>query len=190
MIEEEITLPWSCLSRVDTLDEEMLVWMKKAGCVRINIGIETGSQRLLDFLDKGVNLSSCKNNLVNARNLKLELMGFFLTGIPNENIDDLNESISFAKKYFNFVAVDTLKVYPGTPLFEKIGHDVQFSLMPYQNEFKDKAFIVKSNARRSFFYRKFYFSINFISNLMRFNLRDVAHLKVMVIYVLRQVFKW
>lgn len=188
MIEHGVNLPWTCLSRADTLDIEMLQWMKKAGCMRLNVGMESGSQRILDLLDKGLNVEDSLRNLQAARKTGLELMGFFLTGIPGETEDDINQSIAFAKKTFHYAVADNLIVYPGTPLFEKFGNLVDFTLVPYHNEFADPVFRAKADKHRSRFYREFYFSINFMLYSPKKILFQPSHLKVMVPFVAKIAF--
>lgn len=185
MIEHNVNLKWTCLSRADTLDEEMLQWMKKAGCVRLAIGVESGSQRMLDFMDKGVNIEEALGNILRAKEMGFEIMTFYLVGVPGETEEDINLSIEFAKKTSNFIAVDTLIVYPGTPLFEKLKHLVSFSLFPYKNMFTSAEHNKIAEARKNKFYRKFYLTPGF---LMRAPLKAFSHiaLKNAVPYVLRR----
>ncbi|GIV34511.1 MAG: B12-binding domain-containing radical SAM protein [Chitinophagales bacterium] len=173
IIENKINIQWTCLARADTLNEEMLGWMKRAGCVRLNIGMESGSQHILDFLNKGIRVEKALDQLKNVRKTGMEMMGFFLTGVPGETEKDIQESVDFAHDAgFHYVVVDTLKVYPGTPLFNKVSELVDFSLLPYRNEFKDPAFVRMARNHRSLFYRKFYFSLRYlhrtpIKNILR-----------------------
>ncbi len=187
MIENNIDLKWTCLSRADTLNEEMLFWLKKAGCIRLNIGMESGSQKVLDILDKGMEIQLAEFNLNLVRKIGIQMMGFFLTGVPGETTEDINASIEFAKKHFDYIAVDTLKIYPGTPLFEKFSSEISFSLMPYQNNFKDEKFQKLADDRRSEFYRKFYFSFNFLQRVPKQNLISLSNLKTMIPYVVKLV---
>jgi radical SAM superfamily enzyme YgiQ (UPF0313 family) len=188
MIEHQVNLPWTCLSRADTLDEEMLHWMKKAGCVRLNIGMESGSQKVLDILDKGINAEQALINLKRARATGLELMGFFLTGTPGETDADVEESIRFAQQVFDYVTVSSICIYPGTPLYDKMGHLVTFSLVPYQNYFTDPAFQQIADERRGYFHQRFYFSLRFLSKLPRRNFLRISDLKIMGAYVIKLVF--
>lgn len=189
MIEADMNLPWTCLSRADTLDEEMLHWMKKAGCIRLNIGIESGSQKVLDFLDKGLNVTDALHAMQSARKIGLEILGFFITGAPNETDEDIQLSIQFAKKTCDFIVVDYLKVYPGTPLFDKISNKVNFSLYPYINEFKDPQHNAMAAAKRSAMYRGFYFSSNFLLRSPKHILKSAPHLMAAVPYVIKQALK-
>ncbi len=184
MIANKLDLKWTCLARADTLNEEMLVWMKRAGCVRLNIGMESGSQKILDILNKGTTVESSLRQLKAVKKTGLEMMGFFLTGVPGETEDDINESIRFAQQAgFNYVVVDTLKIYPGTPIFDKFKESVDFSLVPYQNEFLDESFNRQAVLFRKKFYRNFYFSIDYLFNAPVKNLMNFDHLGILVDYV-------
>ncbi len=186
MIAHKLDLKWTCLARADTLNEEMLVWMKRAGCVRLNIGMESGSQKILDILNKGTTVESSLRQLQSVKKTGLEMMGFFLTGIPGETEDDINESIRFAQDAgFNYVAIDTLKIYPGTPLFEKFRKHIDFSLVPYRNQFRDEDFNRQTAANRKKFFRNFYFSMSYLFNAPAKNLIKFEHAGIMLNYVWR-----
>ena len=186
IIDNNLKIQWTCLARADTLDEEMLIWMKQAGCIRLNIGMESGSQKILDILNKGMSADKALRQLQTVKKTGLEMMGFFLTGVPGETDDDIKESIAFAKEAgFNYVAVDTLKVYPGTPLFEKFKDKIDFSLFPYRNNFLDENFNMKAIYYRKEFYRNFYFSMNYLLRAPAKNLMKIEHVGLLIDYVWR-----
>jgi radical SAM superfamily enzyme YgiQ (UPF0313 family) len=124
-------------------------------------------------------------NLLVAKKVGIETMGFFLTGIPGETDEDISMSIAFAKKAFSYAVADNLIVYPGTPLYEKFGDLIDFTLVPYHNEFADPEFRAAANRRRSRFYRSFYFSLNFLINSPKKIFFQPSHLKVMVPFVMK-----
>lgn len=150
---------WSCLSRPDTLNPEMLKWMKKAGCRRIYIGMESGSQEVLDFYNKNIDVKVSMDAIKNAKRLGFEIMGFFMVGAPNESNENVMQSVKFANNAgFDFVAISKLIVYPGTSLFDKINNKVDFKLYPYKNEFVMEGHETKAYKQQKLFYRKFYFN--------------------------------
>lgn len=117
MIKRDFRFDWSCLSRVDTLDGEMLAIMKKAGCRRIYLGIETFSQRLLDYYRKGYDAALIRPQVRMIKENKIEVAGFFMVGgIQTEG--EFNNDVSQAKQAgLNYVVVEKFTLYPGTPIF-------------------------------------------------------------------------
>ena len=168
LIEKDYRLRWSCLSRPDTLNAEMLEWMRKAGCTRLYIGMESGSQKVLDFYNKKIDKKVSMENILKAKELGFELMGFFMVGAPGETKEDLDESINFSiKAGFNFVDVTGLTPYPGTALFKKMENQLDFSLLPYKNEFVNDDQEVKAYMYQKKFFRRFYIRPTFAINLVR-----------------------
>jgi len=167
MIEEKVEVQWSCLSRADTLNEEMLIWMKKAGCKRVYIGVESGSQRILDFYKKKVNVEEALANIKLCKKVGIETMGFFIVGMPEETREDFDQTLKFAiKSDLTFAIVFELIPYPGTPLFPLMKDKINFSLMPYVNEYKDPELRERFHKWEKEFYYKFYFRPKYIARSM------------------------
>ena len=165
MIEANLNLEWSCLSRADTLNREMLQWMKKAGCIRLYFGIESGSQRMLDIYDKGINANLALQNLKYCRDLGLDTVGFFMVGHPEESTQDIRESVRFAHNAgLSFIAVSGLMFYPGTAMFEKNKHLLEFNIYPYSNRFSDPRMEDRKYRLEKEFYRRFYLSPRFMAS--------------------------
>jgi anaerobic magnesium-protoporphyrin IX monomethyl ester cyclase len=158
MLEEnEIHLKWTCLSRADTLNKEMLYWMKRTGCVRLYIGVESGSQNMLDFYNKGMDKQLALENLLYCKKIGLETSAFFMVAGVNETEKDLQQSIDFAiEAKFDFVVVSEMQTYPGTIMYEDMKDKVEFSLFPYVNRFKDPAIGERQLLWQKKFYNRFY----------------------------------
>lgn len=158
LILKNLNLKWSCLVRPDTLDTEMLEWMKKAGCMRLYIGVESGSQQIIEALHKKFNVDEALKNCKKAKKLGFDLMGFFMVGHPIEKTEDVKKSIQFAiKGGFSFIVVSTLKPYPGTVLFDQYKNELDFSLVPYKNEFFQNEMNLNAINHQQYFMRKYYF---------------------------------
>lgn len=158
LIEQKIKLKWCCLSRTDNLTEEMLYWMKKSGCVRVYFGLESGSQRILDLYQKNMDINEAIEILHLCRKYGIETVGFFMSGYPEETEEDFGQTISFARNAnLNFASINPLTPYPGTALFERLREDVEFSIFPYKNDFKDKNLAETFADRKKHFYKSFYF---------------------------------
>ena len=105
--ERNIRIAWTCNSRVDTIDEELLEIMRDAGCWRLQFGAESGVQKQLDTIHKGVSLEQIRRGIEMTRRAGIESFVSFMFGIPGESYDDGLETIRFAKTlpidYANFL---------------------------------------------------------------------------------------
>lgn len=104
--------------RLDTLDKELLQLMKKAGCYSFSVGIESGSQRILDNMKKQQTLEEIeeKVNLINS--VGINVMGFFIIGYPTETREDIDKTIRFARKVpLTYASFNIFKPYPGTEIY-------------------------------------------------------------------------
>jgi anaerobic magnesium-protoporphyrin IX monomethyl ester cyclase len=111
---------WNCQSRVNLVDEERLVAMKRAGCEFIQFGVEHASERVLKLLDKGTNLAQARKALALTRKVGLNLGIYLITGIPGEEWPDVEASAAFIRETRpHDVQVAPLAVYPGTGLFSR-----------------------------------------------------------------------
>ena len=95
MIESGLDVDWACLTRVDSVSEELLKKIHKAGCWQLLFGIESGSQRILDFIGKGITLESVRQAVQRARDAGISSKGFFILGLPTETRDTIEETIEF-----------------------------------------------------------------------------------------------
>jgi len=116
---EKVDITWSCSSRVDTINEELARELKEAGCHSIYLGVESGSQRSLNFLKKGIHLKQTKKAVKVLKKLSLNTVSTFIIGIPGETIKAIEKTINFAKKLTPTLAQFTiLTPYPGTEIYE------------------------------------------------------------------------
>ncbi len=156
-------ITWSCLSRPNTIDGEVAAALKEAGCRRVYLGIESGSQKVLDYLGRGYKLERVMKNLREVRESGLEMVGWFIVSAPVEEPEDFEASLALARELkFEFVAVSTLVPYPCTPLFEQEKDNIDFSLLPYRCEFREQP----PAARESEFYRRYCLSPSYIAGKM------------------------
>lgn len=116
-----IQISWSCESRVNTITPELLKIMKEGGCWAISYGIESGTQEVLDALNKGITLDQIKTAVKLAKDAGLTVRGYFMIGLPTENVETIKRTIKFATKLDLDHAVFSLfSPYPGTELFKNI----------------------------------------------------------------------
>ena len=119
IIRRDLRIKWVCNSRVDTLDEERLRWMRGAGCWLISLGIESGSQRILDLMKKGITKEEARKAIELCRKFGIKTYAFYLFGLPWENEEDVRETIDFAIELDSDFAEFHLAVpFPGTELYD------------------------------------------------------------------------
>jgi len=121
MIEEKIDLHWTCNSRVDFVDEEMLTLMGKAGCRLISWGIESGNEQILKHARKGAYPDKAERALRWAKKAGIMNWGYFIIGLPGETEETIKETIAFAKKLpLDIALFHVAAPYPGTPFFFEV----------------------------------------------------------------------
>jgi radical SAM superfamily enzyme YgiQ (UPF0313 family) len=111
---------WNCQSRVNLVDEERLVALKRAGCEFIQFGVEHASERVLRLLDKGVKPDQARRALALTRKVGLNLGIYLITGIPGEIWPDVEACATLIRESRpHDVQVAPLAVYPGTRLYDQ-----------------------------------------------------------------------
>lgn len=121
MIEEDIKIKWTCNSRVDYVDEEMLQLMGKAGCWLISWGIESGNEQILKHARKGAYPYKAERALRWAKRAGIKNWGYFIIGLPGETEGTIRETIDFSKKLpLDIALFHVAAPYPGTPFFFEV----------------------------------------------------------------------
>jgi len=121
MIEQNINLKWTCNSRVDYVDEEMLQMMAKAGNWLISWGIESGNEQILRHARKGAYPDKAERALLWARQAGIKNWGYFIIGLPGETEVTIRETIDFSKKLpLDIALFHVAAPYPGTPFFFEV----------------------------------------------------------------------
>ncbi|MGE5477069.1 MAG: B12-binding domain-containing radical SAM protein [Bacteroidales bacterium] len=121
MIDEKMDFSWVCSSRANAVDEEDLRLMKKAGCHLIKVGVESGSQEVLDRVKKGVTLEEVRTMFSLCRKIGIKTHAHFMIGNPGETETTVKQTIAFAREIRPTTATfGILTLYPGTPLWDEI----------------------------------------------------------------------
>ncbi len=120
IISEKLDIKWTCNSRVDAIDMEILTRMKEAGCWMISFGIESASPHVLKKAGKQLNLESIFRAVKLAHNAGLQVTGHFILGLPGETVDSLQRTIGFAERLgVDFAQFYCAVPFPGSRLFEE-----------------------------------------------------------------------
>ena len=120
MIEEKLNdLEWVCCTRANLVTYDMLKIMKQAGMKEIAIGIETGSQKILDNIKKGVALEDIRNVSAWCHKLKILFYGLVIIGLPGETKETVAESVKFIKEIDPFYTQFCFSTpFPNTEIYE------------------------------------------------------------------------
>ena len=117
---EKMGIKWDCSSRVDRMDEELAQKLKSAGCLRIYLGFESGSQHTLSLINKRITLEQSRETAKMLKKMNFEIIGSFMMGIPGETREDIEATIDFAREVRpDYAQFTILTPYPGTPVYEE-----------------------------------------------------------------------
>ena len=118
IIESGLKITWSSNTRADTMDDEMAKMMYKSGCRLVSIGIESGSQKMLDNIGKKITLDDIRNTVKILKKNKIKIYNYFVIGLPWETEETVEETIKFAIELdSNFISFYTATPLPGTKYF-------------------------------------------------------------------------
>jgi len=121
IIKENLNIQYRISARVDTVDSEVLALLKKSGCNRISYGVESGCQRLLDYLEKGITLSQIHAAFRMTRDAGIQTFAFLLIGIPTETEEEMYRSVDFLKKIkADYANISICTPYPKTALYQRM----------------------------------------------------------------------
>ena len=171
IIQKEIKVRWQCETRVNIVDEELLKKMKQAGCYLIAYGIESGSNRVLQLLRKGITTDQVKKAVDFTKKAGIQVLGYFMLGIPGETEEEIRQTIKFSKNLnIDFAQFSIATAYPGTVLYQiaeeqnKITGDWSKSMYALGGKPMislsdvpiDKLYYYTKKAYRSFYFRPSY----------------------------------
>ena len=115
-----LKLKWSSLSRVNTVDKELLNKLKRSGCIEIKYGIESGSPRMLELMNKRITIDQIRNTISITHDVGIRIKAFILHGFPGENMESTKETIQLLEELKD--KIDRISVFrfvplPGSPAY-------------------------------------------------------------------------
>ncbi len=118
IIKRNLKIYWDIRARVNTVDEELLFLMKKAGCSRIHYGVESGVNRILENLRKGITVEMARRAFELTKKVGIETAAYFMFGCPGEKLEDIKQSIELAKELKpDYVHFTVLTPFPATEIY-------------------------------------------------------------------------
>ena len=99
LIEERLDLRWECLARVDLLKPDLLKRMRVAGLERVYVGVESGSQKMLDLMNRGTRLGQVERTAAALRHEGIRQFWFLMLGYPGETLEDIEATLQLFRKF-------------------------------------------------------------------------------------------
>ena len=182
----EARIRWSCWSRGDNISEALFEEMARSGCTMVTLGLESGSQKVLDYYHKQRPLERVTRGARAAKKAGLDVSATMIVGAPGETFDDVQESLDLVIDLdIDFIAVTPLAIFPYTPLWldaEKkglIGDRWDQNLMVYDvfdSPSREEVASMQSYLANGFYSRKRYLAKQLARTVL--HRREIAKLNV------------
>jgi radical SAM superfamily enzyme YgiQ (UPF0313 family) len=119
ILEKGINIKWVAISRVNYMSEDILCWMRKAGCIQISYGVESGSKKIRNLLNKKISNDDIEKAFAMTIKYGILPRAYFIYGCPGETRRTIQETIDLIKKIKPLVIhFFVLSLFPGTRLYE------------------------------------------------------------------------
>jgi radical SAM superfamily enzyme YgiQ (UPF0313 family) len=176
LIKNNISLPWTCFTRVNLVDKDLLLKMKEAGCYQIFFGIESGNQRLLDLIKKDITLEQARKAVQLCKKAGIESFCSFMLNLPSESIEESMNTINFAIELDpDYAQFPITTPFPGTELYNIAKEKGQFVTEDWSKfmSWSQVVFVsegrtvgeIKNTVRKA--YQKFYMRPSYILKSVR-----------------------
>jgi radical SAM superfamily enzyme YgiQ (UPF0313 family) len=126
IIDEGIDITWCAPVgiRLDSIDEELVGLMKRSGCFQVNVGIESGSLRILEMMRKSVTPDLAREKVKLLRAGGIEVVGLFMIGFPGETAEEIQQTVSLAMELpLTGASFSILCPLPGTDIYDEVYGD-------------------------------------------------------------------
>ncbi len=169
MVDNGFDFTWSCNADIKSFNEDKIKHMKAAGCHTVSLGIESGSDKILQKYSKKITTEEIKSTIRMLNAYKIRVLGYFIIGLPGEDEDSIRQTIDLAKQLdidFASFAIATPDV--GTPLRrealqkgwmradEDVFDSTDFPVLETGNLSKEDVWKLRSQAVREFYLRPSY----------------------------------
>ena len=117
----DLIIPYECITRADRMNEEVIKILKETGCFRVWIGSESGSQKVIDLMDRRVDVQQVRQMIKLSKKEGIEAGTFIMLGYPGETEEDIEETIHHLKEanpdHFTITVAYPIK---GTELYHEV----------------------------------------------------------------------
>ena len=177
VVKQNAQIRFECITRAERLNDEILRLLKEAGCFRIWIGAESGSQKIIDLMDRRVDVNHVKKMIQSTNALGIETGTFIMVGYPGETEEDITETIQYLKEA-NPTQYTITIAYPikGTSLYNEIEKDI--TLQPNWETSTDRQIEFKRTYSRKYYdyaVKKVVNEVEFHRNILKSPIKAFKH---------------
>lgn len=121
MVREHLDLKFECLARVDLLKPDLLEGMRAAGLARVYVGVESGSQKMLDQMNRGTKLAQIVRAAESLRRANVRQFWFLMLGYPGETLEDIEATLQLFRRFSpEEYSVSIAVPVPGTRFYDTV----------------------------------------------------------------------
>ena len=164
LIANDAIIPFECISRADRMNEQVIMWLKEAGCFRVWIGAESGSQKVIDLMDRRVDVVDVRDKIKLTRSHGIEAGTFIMLGYPGETEADIMETVQYLKDaspdHFTITIAYPIK---GTGLYQEIEMKQKEDLDWMQTTDRDRDF------ERAYSRKYYEHAVRYVDNEVRWH---------------------
>ena len=120
ILEKKLKIVWVAISRVNYVNDEIIYWMKKAGCIQISYGVESGCEKIRNSLNKNISTNQIKKAFSVTLKYGILARAYFIYGCPEESLETIQETIDLIREIKPLSTIFyILDIFPGTTLYEE-----------------------------------------------------------------------
>lgn len=176
MLDRQVVLPWCAQVRAHGLDLDLLRLMRRAGCSSLCFGAESGSDRVLRLLRKGVTVDGIREQARRIRRAGVQLVGYFLVGTPGETAAERAQTYALIDELQPAVVqLHIFNVFPGAPAMEMFPERYQRSATKFTGPRSADPHMLELDREVRAFYRRYYLRPAYLARTVRRRWRSLAH---------------
>ena len=189
LIQENLGMTWSLPSgvRIDSLEAEMLKEMERSGCYSLALGIEFGTQRIMDLTKKRLSPDLVRTKLKFFKDVKIKTTGFFLFGIPGETLEDMRQTARFARELpIDRAQFNNFMPLPGSELWDRLVAEGKLGVIDWDRYFVHDVAYADPQVRvedikriQRFAYLRFYLRPRIVWNILR-EIKSFRHFRFLM----------
>jgi anaerobic magnesium-protoporphyrin IX monomethyl ester cyclase len=180
---QKVKIPFECITRAERLNDTVLDLLKKCGCFRIWIGAESGSQKIIDLMDRRVDVNFVKEMIQKTNSIGIETGTFIMLGYPEETIDDIKQTIQYLKDA-NPTQYTITVAYPikGTSLYNEI--EEKITAAPDWETSTDR----EIDFKRTYPKRFYKYAVSKVVNEVEFHRKKTTNLQEAIKHKLKAIY--